>query len=428
MKNKTKLWLIFGPIICAALLLIGIFSLPWERTFSKGSLYQAAASQTKTVFKGKDMRQKAYKLGYVPFYGSSELSRFDNMHPTVLATKYRRGYMPFLLGAAGSQSLAQYQGMQDAPSKKAVMVISPQWFTQEGQDPAAFSLYYSPLHVTDFILNAQDTEADRYAARRFLKMDCVKSNHVLSHALFEIAAGLELPKTERYYLLWRRRMYSNEDRFFTSFQLRDRLPKIEQQGKSLPDKYSYKGLLKASNKEAKYNTRGNPFGIRTGFYRKRLNPKLLKRLKGSQKKFNYVQSPEFSDLELVLNQFSKDKTQVLFVIPPVNAKWRKYTGLSQKMYEKSVNKIKHELISQGFDNIYDLSQMGGKKHFMEDTIHLGWNGWLYMDQAVKAFMKQKYVKPTYALNDYFFTEDWRNTKTVPKVALTNKQVLANLEK
>ena len=428
MKNKTKLWLIFGPVICAVLLLMGILSLPWERTFSKGSLFQAAASQTTTVFKGKAMRQKAYKEGYVPFYGSSELSRFDNMHPTVLATKYHRSYTPFLLGGPGSQSLAQYLGMQEAPSKKAVVIISPQWFTPQGQNPDAFTLYYSPLHASDFILNAKDTEADRYAARRFLQMPSVKSEHVIHHALLEIAAGVGISKMERYYLRWRRQIYSTEDKFFTSLQLRDRLPKIKKQGAKLPDTYSYEGLKKASEKEAKKETKGNRFGIRTSFYKKRLNAKLLKKLKGSQKKFNYVESPEYSDFELLLNQFAKDKTQVLFIIPPVNAKWQKYTGLSQKMYDTATNKIKHQLISQGFDNIYDLSKDGKKKYFMEDTIHLGWNGWLAVDQAVKPFMEQKYAEPEYAINDYYLTKTWREKKKLPTVALTNKDVLAKLKK
>ncbi|GHW01792.1 hypothetical protein lacNasYZ03_14790 [Lactobacillus nasalidis] len=244
----------------------------------------------------------------------------------------------------------------------------------------------------------------------------------------EIAAGVGISTKERYYLRWRRRMYSNEDSFFTSWQLRDRLGKIEQQGKKLPDTYSYAGLKRASEKEAKKNTKGNPFGIRAGFYKKRLNAKLLKKLKGSQKKFNYVESPEYSDLELLLNQFAKDKTQVLFIIPPVNAKWQKYTGLSQKMYDMAVTKIKHQLVSQGFGNVYDLSKDGKKKYFMEDTIHLGWNGWLAVDQAVRPFMKQKYVKPIYALSDYYFTNSWRKKKKLPKTALKNKDVLAKLKK
>lgn len=426
MKNKTKLWLIFGPVICAVLLLMGILSLPWERTFSKGSLFQAAASQTTTVFKGKAMRQKAYKQGYVPFYGSSELSRFDNMHPTVLATKYKRDYMPFLLGGPGSQSLSQYLGMQGAASKKAVMIISPQWFTAEGQDPAAFTIYYSPLHAADFLLKAQDTEEDRYAARRLLQMPSVKDSHLIYNAALRVAAGLPVSKTQRALLIWRRRMLANEDTFFTSLQLRDRLAKIKQQGAKLPKTYSYAGLKAASEKEAAQNTKSNRFGIRDSFYKRRLNARLLRKLKGSQKKFDYIESPEYSDFELMLDQFAQDRTQVLFIIPPVNAKWREYTGLSQKMYEEATAKMKYQMTSQGFTNIIDLTKDGGKKYFMEDTIHLGWNGWLTMDQAVRPFMAKKYVAPSYYLDDYYYTRGWRERKQVPATSLTNKQVLARL--
>ncbi len=112
MSNKRRLWQIFGPVLCAFILLLVVFLLPWERTFSKESLYEAAASQTTTVFKGSKMKQEAYDDGYVPFYGSSELSRMDPLHPSVLAEKYHRSYRPFLLGGPGSQSLAQYLGMQ----------------------------------------------------------------------------------------------------------------------------------------------------------------------------------------------------------------------------------------------------------------------------------------------------------------------------
>lgn len=428
MKNKKRLWLIFGPVICAVILLGIVFSIPWERTFSYDSIYQAAASQTTTVFKGQALREAAYKEDYVPFYGSSELSRFDNMHPTVLATKYHRNYMPFLLGGAGSQSLAQFIGMQNTSSKKAVVIISPQWFTKDGQDPAAFGLYYSPLHTIDFILGAKDTLSDRYAARRLLKMPVVKDSDMLNDALLKIAAGQDLSKTERFTLIWRRRMLANEDTFFTSLQLRDRLPKIEAQAKGLPKKYSYSALKKVSEKQAKKQTSSNDFNIRNSFYEKRLNSKILKKLEGSQKDYDYVKSQEFSDFELMLKQLAKNKTQVLFVIPPVNKKWQEFTGLSQKMYEKSVAKIKYQLVDQGFNYIYDLSNDGGKKYFMEDTIHLGWNGWLEMDRAVKPFMEMKYTEPKYRLDNYYYDGIWRNETQAPPVSITNKQVLKELRK
>ena len=78
------------------------------------------------------------------------------------------------------------------------------------------------------------------------------------------------------------------------------------------------------------------------------------------------------------------------------------------------------------DNIIDLTKDCGKKYFMEDTIHLGWNGWLTMDQAVRPFMAKKYVAPSYYLDDYYYTRGWRERKQVPATSLTNKQVLARL--
>lgn len=64
----------------------------------------------------------------------------------------------------------------------------------------------------------------------------------------------------------------------------------------------------------------------------------LKRLKQSQTKFNYLNSPEYNDLQLVLSQFAQDNTNVLFVIPPVNSKWANYTGLNQAMYQKQLRR------------------------------------------------------------------------------------------
>ncbi len=146
MSNKRRLWQIFGPVLCAFILLgVVLLVIPWERTFSKTSIYEAANSQNETVFKGIKMKQEAFDSNYVPFYGSSELSRFDPLHPSVIAAKYHRSYRPFLLGGPGSQSLAQFVGMQGTAKqlkdKKAVVIISPQWFTKQGQNPQAFALY-----------------------------------------------------------------------------------------------------------------------------------------------------------------------------------------------------------------------------------------------------------------------------------------------
>ena len=41
---------------------------------------------------------------------------------------------------------------------------------------------------------------------------------------------------------------------------------------------------------------------------------------------------------------------------------------------------------------------------MQDTIHMGWTGWLAMDKVVNPFLSQKQATPSYHLNDQFFNE------------------------
>ena len=100
----------------------------------------------------------------------------------------------------------------------------------------------------------------------------------------------------------------------------------------------------------------------------------------------------------------------IFVITPVNQKWMKYTGLSNNMYQKADQKIKYQLNSQGFNHVVDLSKDGGKKYFMEDTIHLGWNGWLAMDQKVSPFLQTKQNQPTYQIQDKFLSKEWQQAE------------------
>ena len=421
MSNKRRLWQIFGPVICAFILLLVIFLLPWERTFSRDSIYQAANSQTTTVFKGSLMKQDAFENGYVPFYGSSELSRLDPLHPSVIAQKYQRNYRPFLLGGPGSQSLAQFLGMQgtadELKDKKAVVIISPQWFTKMGQNPDAFALYYSPLQACNFLLGIKkDSVSNRYAAKRFLAMPEVKGT--VKRGMKRVAAGEELTDAQRFILENQRRVLNNEDKFFSTFQLRDRIKKINTRAKLLPDTYSVKGLNEVADQEAAKNTNSNSFGINNRFFKTRLNKRNLMKLKDSQRNFDYTKSVEYSDFELMLQQFAKQHTNVLFIIPPINQKWSEYTGLSEEMYQKSVSKIKYQLASQGFNNVEDLSRHGGEKYFMEDTIHLGWRGWVAVDQAVKPFMQRPNGRYNYNIHDYFYTKKWQ--KEPHKIGSTDK--------
>lgn len=416
MNLKKKLWNIFGPVLLAGLLVfIAFFVANQFTTVNKATEKRAAVSLSTNVYKGSTVKSQALQDGYVPFFGSSELSRMDPFHPSSLAKKYHRKYQPFLLGNPGTQSLShliQMQGMkQQLQNKKVVFIISPQWFTKQGQSPQAFSLYNSPIGTTQWILHAQDSQMTRYTAKRILAMNENSNSGAAHRALINLASGQKVTKTQLMQLNVEATMLNSEDKLFSSFVSGKREAKIDGNQNKLPKQDNFKMLTKSANQMAARATDDNPFGISNNFFNHRLaKGNKLAKLQGSQAHFNYLQSPEYADFELVLAQFAKWNVDPIFVITPVNQKWMKYTGLSNDMYQKADQKIKYQLNSQGFNHVVDLSKDGGKKYFLEDTIHLGWNGWLAMDQKVSPFLQTKQNQPTYQIQDKFLSKEWQQAE------------------
>lgn len=408
-----RLWLILGPVFCALLLVAALlFFYPINYSHHFENEKRSAVTLTAENFKNRTQKAKALTdedHRFVPFFGSSEWLRFDSLHPAVLAEKYNRSYRPYFLGQRGAASLNQYFGMQQIlpqlENKTAVYVVSPQWFTKKGYDASAFQQYFNSDQLTSFLKQQNGDIAAQYAAKRLLQL---YPNVAMKDNVKKLAEKESLTSFDQSFIRFMARINQREDAFFSTFVAANNenyenlvLPKL----KNLPSKFSYPALEKVGVEEAQKHTSSNDLGIENKFYQNRLK-KALKRLKGSQKKLSYVQSPEYNDLQLALDQFAKSKTNVIFVIPPVNAKWMEYTGLSQEMYQQAVQKIKYQLMTQGFTNIADFSQDGGKPYFMQDTIHMGWLGWLAFDKVVDPFVSNPQPAPSYQMNDRFFSQEW----------------------
>jgi D-alanine transfer protein len=78
------------------------------------------------------------------------------------------------------------------------------------------------------------------------------------------------------------------------------------------------------------------------------------------------------------------------------------------MLKQFDRKIHYQLQSQGFNNIVDLSNKGNVPYFMTDTIHLGWRGWLAVDQRVNPFLSKHQKQPHYTISDKFYSTKWQN--------------------
>ena len=415
-----RLWRIFGPVICAlVLVVVVIYCYPQGRKHNYQTDKRNAVTLTTANFKSRINKTNALsnkEHRFVPFFGSSEWLRFDALHPAVLAEKYDRNYRPYFIGQRGAASLNQYLGMQQMlPELKngtAVYVLSPQWFTKKGYTSAAFQQFFSHAQLSRVVNQNEPDENSEYAAKRILEM---KPEIAMKSQLTKVAKGQELNAFDKTYVQFLAELNKREDALFSPFAAPNNAnydKKVLPYLKELPDEFSYEALDQVAVRDAEEHTKSNSFGIDDRFYKKRLSKKIGK-LKGFQEHLSYEVSQEYGDLQLVLNQFAKLKTNVIFVIPPVNSKWMAYTGLNQEMYDATVLKIRYQLESQGFTNIADFSKDGDQAYFMQDTIHMGWKGWVAFDKAVDPFVSNPTPAPSYNLNDRFYSKDWANYTANP---------------
>lgn len=415
-----RLWRIFGPVICAlVLVVVVIYCYPQGRKHNYQTDKRNAVTLTTANFKSRINKTNALsnkEHRFVPFFGSSEWLRFDALHPAVLAEKYDRNYRPYFIGQRGAASLNQYLGMQQMlPELKngtAVYVLSPQWFTKKGYNSAAFQQFFNNDQLSSFLNQNEVDENSEYAAKRILEM---KPEIAMKSQLSKVAKGQELNTFDKTYVQFLAELNKREDALFSPFAAPNNAnydKKVLPYLKELPDEFSYEVLDQVAVRDAEEHTKSNSFGIDDRFYKKRLSKKIGK-LKGFQEHLSYEVSQEYGDLQLVLNQFAKSKTNVIFVIPPVNSKWMAYTGLNQEMYDATVLKIRYQLESQGFTNIADFSKDGDQAYFMQDTIHMGWKGWVAFDKAVDPFVSNPTPAPSYHLNDRFYSKDWANYTANP---------------
>ena len=161
-------------------------------------------------------------------------------------------------------------------NKKAVFIISPQWFTKVGQLRAAFSIYFSPLATAQWLLKAHNNFVDRYAARRLLTMQAVHATSIMGQAIESIAHGHQLTHAQRVYLQLRLRTLHSEDKLFAGLGIQNKLSRLKKDEKKLPKRYVFNRLDRLAGRIGRRSTTSNPFQIDNNLYRSRLKGKRIK--------------------------------------------------------------------------------------------------------------------------------------------------------
>ncbi|WP_163652355.1 D-alanyl-lipoteichoic acid biosynthesis protein DltD [Listeria sp. PSOL-1] len=400
---KKKLWMTFGPVLVAGLVFLFILFGPSAlfNGVSNKTIEKSATSMNEGVIQGQLIQDDAFsKKEYLPIFGSSELSRIDMFHPSVYSQKYNKGYTPFLIGRAGTQSLTHYLNINSLGTqlkgKKVVFILSPQWFQPKGVNAGHFGINFSPLQAYKFALeDKKETPERRYAARRLLQYKVVQNDTTLKSLLENIATpGPNKPNDETFTRLSAKFQYAiltRKDELESKFVTGSREEMVENGIKNLPGNLSYEKLDQLAIEAGKANTGNNEFNIKQKYYDKKIKP-IYDKLTDSRRSLSYAQSPEYADLQLVMDAFKQAGADVLFVNPPINGKWIDFIGMNRKELSLYYQKTQAMVEQNGFKYV-SLEKFTDDPYFLEDPIHLSWRGWVQIDKAIDQFRQTK--KPAF---------------------------------
>ena len=128
----------------------------------------------------------------------------------------------------------------------------------------------------------------------------------------------------------------------------------------------------------------NDLNIEDNYYKTYVEP-ALEKSKGSMSTLDYsADSPEYGDLNLPLEVAKAHGIEVMLISVPVHGKWYDYTGYPAERRAQYYEKIR-QLAAQHGARLADFSSHEYDPYFLYDVMHLGWEGWLYVNQACVDF-------------------------------------------
>lgn len=384
----------FAPLILAFLVLFILVIIPnkWiENLIPKSRINDAATELNLFMFQGKYIQGKMLESDrYLPMYGSSELSRLDQFHPSNYFRENNEGFTPFLVGRGGTESLIHFLNLSEhidqLKGKKIVFVLSPQWFQPKGADESHFVPNYSTLQGYDLVFNDKiDPKLKKMAIKRLLKYTPVQNDQMLSilykseiskNPWKQREASLLKPFAQAY-----RGVLVKKDLYYTlvgGFH-RHRVISSQVKGKS------WAQLNMEATEIGAKESKSNKFYVINSQYDK--IKERVPSLKNYKEGATYGKSIEYHDFQLVLDLLKESGAKPLFISIPVNGRWYDYTGFPKIGRTTYYKRIKKQIEAEGFQ-IADFSGHEYDPYFMKDTIHIGWKGWVYMDQAIQNFYEE----------------------------------------
>lgn len=316
-------------------------------------------------------------------FGSSEFSTPASVVPQVPSQVFgthNYGLDLMLVGEAYDQSLWQTIALgalakdEGLPRQKAVLIVSPGWFTDGGVDADTFKTRFSYSLYQAFCQNDSISQETRdYVASRLAQLG-------IDETKLESASS-ELPQDKLNAIVFNA---------FEDLSLRNDLEGVRSKGMEKADGQEESPDWDAMRSEAldyaKTRSTNNDWGVEDSFYEKQLAP-ALDSVKGSRASETYSDTPEYDDLAAFLSVASDCGVDVMVVISPVLGQYYDHIGISAQTRQGCYEHIR-QVCEQAGAQVCDFSDREYEQYWLYDIVHFGWTGWIDLNQAIYEFAKE----------------------------------------
>lgn len=267
---------------------------------------------------------------------------------------------------------------------KIALFLSLQWFCDEGGiEPKNFQANFAPVQFYKYLANPEISDKNKktYATRvndllegntQFAAEKIYSKLYISDELEYKIVKGLLTP-----YFLCREKMVELKDKGLLYRRLE--LLNDKKPGEELKE-INWKEEEKKAEEEAKTKETNNDFFVDDNYYNKYLKDN-LKAHKDSKKNINLMKSKEFDDYELYLDTCIDLGVKPYIILIPTNGRWYDHTGMTKETRDNFYDTAQKIAEEKGFE-VLNLKDEEYTPYFMYDIMHLGWKGWIKVEEEL----------------------------------------------
>ena len=386
---KLKAFLLSLVLVIATLALLNVTYVKKIGDYYKVNDNSIRYSTSYEKYKSRDILTSNITPNTLVLMGSSELVATINedYHPNKVFNYNDFNIMQ--IGTSYSQNIIQATtlgSIEGSMSKRKVAIVeSIQWFEKGGTQQDAFLNKASQNHIFHMLENEKISK---------------ETKEKLINRIIEITKGNKqqndiYKKYKSYFIdgkgtIVDKQLMELDDAIY-SFKLKRKFYENHAKadypllGNKTPD-YNWEQMTDQFVAEVKKKTDNNDYAVDNKYYNTYLRDRYAS-LKDAYKDLNYLESPEYSDMELFLTVAKELGIEVEVIIFPVNGKWNDYTGVSREMREETYKKIENVAKSHGA-TVLNYGNREYEDYFLFDVMHVGVKGWMEVEKELYKFANE----------------------------------------